>query len=153
LHKNKVIHCDLKCANLLIDRNGKLKLSDFGCSQTFDGTVSNIHGQIKGSLAWMAPEVIISKQGYGRKADIWSLGCCVIEMAVAGNPYGEDAFSANMFESIIKISNGTLAPKMPKDFSKECLDFIGACLNRNPNNRPSALELLDHPFISSGTTS
>ena len=44
LHSNKVIHCDLKCANLLVDRNGKLKLSDFGCSQTFEGTNSNMHG-------------------------------------------------------------------------------------------------------------
>jgi serine/threonine protein kinase len=68
-------------------------------------------------------------------------------MAVAGNPYGDGTFNSNVFETIIKISNGTLAPKIPKEFSKECQDFIGACLNRNPASRPTALELLDYAFI------
>lgn len=88
LHKNKVVHCDLKGANILVDSNGKIKLADFGCSKTFEASFSNLKGQIKGSLPWMAPELIVNK-GYGRKADVWSLGCCLVEMAIGGNPWGD----------------------------------------------------------------
>ena len=72
--------------------NGKIKLADFGCSKSFEASFSNLKGQIKGSLPWMAPELIVNK-GYGRKADVWSLGCVVVELAIGGNPWGDDFFT------------------------------------------------------------
>jgi serine/threonine protein kinase len=99
LHSNKVVHCDLKGANVLVDEaTQKVKLTDFGCAKLFESSISHsdMNGAIRGSLAWMAPEVLMNK-GIRRKADIWSLGCLVIEMAVGGNPWGSELFAGNNF--------------------------------------------------------
>ena len=90
LHENRVIHGDLKCANLLVDDSRKIvKLTDFGSAKLVESSISqsDLNCVIRGSLAWMAPEVLNNK-GIRRKADVWSLGCCVIEMAIGGNPWG-----------------------------------------------------------------
>ena len=84
----------------------------------------------------MAPEIIINK-GYGRNADIWSLGCVVIEMAVGGNPYGENAFTS-LYDAFIKIVNNNISPKIPDNLSDNCKDFILKCLNRDRESRPTA---------------
>lgn len=96
LHHNKIIHCDLKGANVLVDESGNVKLSDFGCSKLFENSYSqsDLNNVIRGSLAWMAPEILMNK-GIHRAADIWSLGCLVIEMAVGGNPWGNESFDNN----------------------------------------------------------
>ena len=92
LHENNVIHCDLKCANILIqeEENGRknLKLSDFGCSKHFTSEVSalTMSNVVRGSLAWMAPEYLRGEK-YSRKGDIYSLGACLVEMTVAGDPW------------------------------------------------------------------
>lgn len=82
MHENKVVHADLKCANVLVDYDGKVKLTDFGCSRLFDSSFSSMEltSTVNGSLSWMAPEVIKNK-GRRRKSDIWSLGCVIVEMA------------------------------------------------------------------------
>ena len=110
-----MIHCDLKGANILVDSNGKIKLSDFGCSKTFENTISNIKDQMKGSMCWLAPEVILNT-GMGRKSDIWSLGIVLIEMAVAGNPWGDNFFSSH-FEACLKIANTDALPEIPSHLS------------------------------------
>jgi serine/threonine protein kinase len=117
-----VIHCDLKGANILVNSNGKIKLSDFGCSKIFETTISNIKDQIKGSLCWLAPEVILNHAS-GRKADIWSLGIVLIEMAVGGNPWGESFFTSQ-FEACLKIANTNAIPEIPSHLSLHCKDFI-----------------------------
>ena len=96
LHANKIVHCDLKGANVLVDSDGKVKLSDFGCSKLFENSFSQseFSSVIRGSLAWMAPEILMNK-GIHRKADIWSLGCLIIEMAIASNPWGAETFDNN----------------------------------------------------------
>merc|ERR1711971_1107384 len=79
----------IKCANILVGNDFIVKLADFGCSrhQMDTQTFTTI-----GSIPWMAPEVIVRTDGYGRKADIWSLGCSVLEMATAKNPWSELSF-------------------------------------------------------------
>ncbi|CAI5967606.1 unnamed protein product [Closterium sp. NIES-65] len=78
LHRCKIIHRDIKGGNVLVDRDGVIKLADFGASKV-RGRWARGASRIRGSVFWMAPEVITGA-GYGRKADIWSLGCTVIEM-------------------------------------------------------------------------
>ena len=87
LHRKGIIHRDIKGANVLVTEMGVAKLADFGCSKQLQGAATGSMDEslrsIRGSIPWMAPEVI-RQSGHGRSADIWSLGCTVIEMATAG---------------------------------------------------------------------
>ncbi|CAI9787021.1 unnamed protein product [Fraxinus pennsylvanica] len=83
LHDKDVVHRDIKCANILVDANGSVKLADFGLAKA---TKLNDVKSCKGTAFWMAPEVVRSR-GYGHAADIWSLGCTVLEMLTRRFPY------------------------------------------------------------------
>lgn len=145
LHENGIIHRDLKSDNLLLDSNGKIKLCDFGCSKRYENDVneSGIVNSMKGSLPWMAPEVM-KQGGYGRKADIWSLGCVVIEMLTGKPPWGE---AENQVMLMMKVVVYNEQPQMPANISDECKNFISMCLHRDPTLRKSAKELLTQPFL------
>jgi len=86
LHKNGIIHRDLKCANLLVDNNGIVKVSDFGASKKIVSELNFGNKSLQGSPYWMAPEVV-EKTGHGKPADIWGIGCCVIEMITSKPPW------------------------------------------------------------------
>uniref|UniRef100_A0A6N2LZU9 mitogen-activated protein kinase kinase kinase n=1 Tax=Salix viminalis TaxID=40686 RepID=A0A6N2LZU9_SALVM len=139
LHDQKVVHRDIKCANLLVDANGSVKLADFGLAKA---TKLNDVKSCKGTAFWMAPEVVNNKnQGYGLSADIWSLGCTVLEMLTRQIPYSELEF----MEALFRIGKG-VPPHVPDSLSNDARDFILQCLQVNPNDRPTAAVLLDHPF-------
>ena len=87
LHTSDVVHCDLKAANILTTKNGNVKLSDFGVSLNLRAMEREIK-DVAGTPNWMAPEVIELK-GASTKADIWSLGCTVIELLTGRPPYAE----------------------------------------------------------------
>ncbi|KAK9050716.1 hypothetical protein SSX86_030314 [Deinandra increscens subsp. villosa] len=146
LHEHKVVHRDIKCANILIDANGSVKLADFGLAKatTFIDTKS-----FKGAVYQMAPEVVnnISNSGYGLAADIWSLGCTVLEMLTRKVPYSH----LEGMQALFRIGRGQL-PEIPDTLSKEAQDFILKCLQVNPDNRPTTAELLDHLFVSRSTS-
>ncbi|KAK4740848.1 hypothetical protein SAY87_024436 [Trapa incisa] len=138
LHNMDVIHRDIKCANILVDANGSAKLADFGLAKTIKDVNS-----CQGTAYWMAPEVVSSsKAGYGLSADIWSLGCTVLEMLTGQFPYGHLPW----VQALFKIESGKL-PRIPRTLSKDARDFIMQCLRVNPNDRPSAANLMDHPFV------
>ncbi|KAJ4835407.1 hypothetical protein Tsubulata_014439 [Turnera subulata] len=140
LHDRNVVHRDIKCANILVDANGSVKLADFGLAKA---TKLNDVKSCKGTAFWMAPEVVNRKtQGYGLPADIWSLGCTVLEMLTSQIPYSELEPMAALF----KIGRG-IPPAVPDSLSNDARDFILQCLQVNPNYRPSAALLLDHPFV------
>ncbi len=92
LHNNNVIHRDIKGANILVDNDGNVKLTDFGCAKQLEFTVNslsnkeNFNNTLKGSVPWMAPEVI-NQAVYDKKVDIWSFGCTILEMATAKTPW------------------------------------------------------------------
>ncbi|XP_062214852.1 mitogen-activated protein kinase kinase kinase 1-like isoform X2 [Phragmites australis] len=85
LHERNVVHRDIKCANILVHANGSVKLADFGLAKEMSKI--NMLRSCKGSVYWMAPEVINPKKMYGPSADIWSLGCTVLEMLTRQIPF------------------------------------------------------------------
>ncbi|NWS39326.1 M3K19 kinase, partial [Probosciger aterrimus] len=148
LHDNCVVHRDIKGNNVMLMPNGIVKLIDFGCARrlawvSLSGTQSEMLKSVHGTPYWMAPEVI-NESGYGRKSDIWSIGCTVFEMATGKPPLASMDRIAAMF--YIGAHRG-LMPSLPDRFSVTAVDFVHACLTRDQHERPSALQLLDHPFV------
>ncbi|GLU00998.1 hypothetical protein SLE2022_183270 [Rubroshorea leprosula] len=140
LHDRNVVHRDIKCANILVDANGSVKLSDFGLAKA---TKLNDVKSCKGTAFWMAPEVVnLRNQGYGLAADIWSLGCTVLEMLTREVPYSH----LECMQALFRIGKGE-PPPVPDSLSKDARDFILKCLQVNPNKRPTAVQLLHHSFV------
>ncbi|XP_073290101.1 mitogen-activated protein kinase kinase kinase 1-like [Primulina huaijiensis] len=138
LHERNVVHRDIKCSNILVDTNGLVKLADFGLAKA---TKLNDLKSCKGTAFWMAPEVVRSL-GYGLSADIWSLGCTVLEMLTGRFPYSHLEWMSALF----RIGKGE-RPRIPNSLSRDARDFILKCLQVDPSSRPTAGQLLDHPFV------
>jgi mitogen-activated protein kinase kinase kinase len=92
----------------------------------------------------MAPEVI-NQQRYGRKADIWSLGCTIIEMASGRPPWSE--VGVNPIAVMMKVAKTDKPPTYPPDISNEMKSFLDACLQIKPEDRWSVKRLVTHPFV------
>jgi serine/threonine protein kinase len=136
-----VLHRDIKGANILVGIDGTVKLSDFGCSKRTMGTA--VH-TLRGSIPWMAPEVMC-QSGYGRKADIWSLGCVLIEMSTAAAPWGD---FDNCLAAMARIAMSEETPPVPQHLSKAAADFVTCCTRRAQQDRPDAVELSKHEFMA-----
>ncbi|XP_006880804.1 PREDICTED: mitogen-activated protein kinase kinase kinase 19 isoform X5 [Elephantulus edwardii] len=148
LHENCVVHRDIKGNNVMLMPTGIIKLIDFGCAKRLawaglNGTHSDMLKSMHGTPYWMAPEVI-NESGYGRKSDIWSIGCTVFEMATGKPPLASMHRMAAMF--YIGAHQG-LMPPLPDHFSEHAVDFVRVCLTRDQHERPSALQLLKHSFL------
>jgi len=135
-----VVHRDIKGANVLVGLDCKVKLSDFGCSKR---SPEDLLHSMKGSIAWMAPEVI-AQTGYGRAADIWSFGCLLIEMATGRRPWGR---FDNLIAACARIAMSEETPPVPETLSGVAQDFVESCLRREPIVRPSTGELLQHELV------
>ncbi|PRQ49339.1 putative mitogen-activated protein kinase kinase kinase STE-STE11 family [Rosa chinensis] len=141
LHGRNTVHRDIKGANILVDPNGEIKLADFGMAKHITNVASML--SFKGSPYWMAPEVVMNTNGYSLAVDIWSLGCTILEMATSKPPWSQYEGVAAIF----KIGNSKDMPDIPDYLSHDAKNFVRLCLQRNPSERPTASQLLDHPFI------
>lgn len=141
LHSMKKIHRDIKAGNILINGRGMAKLADFGISAQQVGDEKRT--TTIGSSYWMAPETLMGG-GYDNKADIWSLGITVMEMAEGIPPLIEE----QPHKAAFRIVNDP-PPKLskPDQWTPIFNDFLAKCLVKNPDKRPTAAELLQHPFI------
>lgn len=142
LHSNMIVHRDIKGANILRDSVGNVKLGDFGASKRLQTICMSGTGvrSVTGTPYWMSPEVI-SGDGYGRKADVWSLGCTVVEMLTEKPPWAEYEAMAAIF----KIATQPTNPVLPSHISEQTKDFVRRIFVE-AKHRPSAEELLRHPF-------
>ncbi|XP_015217432.2 mitogen-activated protein kinase kinase kinase 3 isoform X1 [Lepisosteus oculatus] len=142
LHSNMIVHRDIKGANILRDSAGNVKLGDFGASKRLQTICMSGTGirSVTGTPYWMSPEVI-SGEGYGRKADVWSLGCTVVEMLTEKPPWAEYEAMAAIF----KIATQPTNPALPSHISDHTRDFLKRIFVE-AKHRPSAEELLRHPF-------
>ncbi|XP_041865661.1 STE20-like serine/threonine-protein kinase isoform X2 [Melanotaenia boesemani] len=153
LHENKVIHRDLKAGNILLSLDGDVKLADFGVSAKNTMTIQRRDSFI-GTPYWMAPEVVMCETSkdrpYDYKADIWSLGVTLIELAQIEPPNHE----MNPMRVLLKIAKSEPPTLMnPSRWSPEFSDFLRKALDKNVDNRWSAAQLLQHPFVTSVTDS
>nr|XP_016444208.1 PREDICTED: mitogen-activated protein kinase kinase kinase 3-like [Nicotiana tabacum] len=148
LHSRGTVHCDIKGQNILLGNTGA-KIADFGCARCVDpaerdgGTAAVSSEPIGGTPMYMAPEVARGvKQGFA--ADIWALGCTIIEMATGGSPWTNVANSASL---VYKIAFSGQSPQIPKFLSLQAKDFLSKCFRKDPRERWTAKELLKHPFL------
>ncbi|KAJ4368873.1 ATP binding [Neocucurbitaria cava] len=150
LHSRDIIHRDIKGANILVDNKGSVKISDFGISKRIEA--STLGGSkkgaqrvsLQGSVFWMAPEVV-RQTAYTRKADIWSLGCLVVEMFTGSHPHP----NCTQLQAIFKIGgSGDASPTIPDNAGDDARSFLAKTFLIDHEARPSADELLASPFIT-----
>jgi serine/threonine protein kinase len=159
LHLKGIVHRDIKSANILLDQNGNIKLSDFGVSGQISLGKSNENEDVdivgdgdsnsyflqslKGTLLWMAPEVICQIK-YDYKADIWSLGCTLLEMSTGFPPWGK---IENYMQAFMKIGKSEEEPEIPGNLNPDLSDIIKRCLLRNSKERITLEEIKKHKFL------
>jgi mitogen-activated protein kinase kinase 1 len=142
-----VVHRDLKPSNLLLNSEGRLKISDFGVSGHLADSVSKCVSWV-GTVTYMSPERI-KGEAYSYDADVWALGLCAMECALGRFPYGAPDGGGLGFWELLDFIVSEPAPALPAEsFSPELRAFAAACLEKEPRARPSLAALAAHPFLA-----
>ncbi|KAG2658074.1 mitogen-activated protein kinase kinase kinase 18-like [Panicum virgatum] len=146
VHGAGVAHCDVKGRNVLLGADGRAMLADFGCARWMADEDGN--AGIRGTPMFMSPEAARGEM-QGAAADIWALGCTVIEMATGGAPW-QQRF-ADPVAVLHHVAHSGDVPQAPAWLSDEAKDFLSRCLVRDPAKRWTAEQLLLHPFAASSS--
>lgn len=158
IHGKGFVHCDIKLQNVLLFDNGDIKIADLGLARR----TGDIEKQSKGekSCEWRGTPLFMSPESvkdnvYDPPADIWSLGCAVVEM-VTGKPAWNGQKGSepnNIYSLLLRIGVGEELPEIPDELSEDGKDFVRKCLVKDPTKRWKAEMLLKHPFIVGDTVS
>ncbi|XP_020205525.1 mitogen-activated protein kinase kinase kinase 17 [Cajanus cajan] len=145
VHARGFVHCDVKLQNILVfDEGNVVKIADFGLAKARGEKYAK--SECRGTPLFMSPESVNDNE-YEPPADVWALGCAVVEM-VTGKPAWEVGSGSNIWSLLIRIGVGDELPKIPEELSQEGKDFLGKCFVKDPKKRWSAEMLLNHPFIA-----
>ncbi|KAL5555744.1 hypothetical protein UlMin_037980 [Ulmus minor] len=147
IHEKGYVHCDLKPSNILLvsDNSGEFvaKIADFGLAKSLE-KVNLSRGSVCGTTMYLSPEAVIDKIQQ-QPSDIWALGCVVLAMFTGKQPW--DLTDEERTEDLVqRIANES--PVIPSGVSKEAEDFLNKCFSRSPKERPTAEELVRHPFVT-----
>ncbi|XP_053551445.1 MAP/microtubule affinity-regulating kinase 3-like [Bombina bombina] len=138
LHKNNIVHRDLKTENLLLDSNKTIKLADFGVSTYYN--IGEDLESLCGTYSTLAPEVMQEKPYDGPAADVWSLGIILFQLVTGSLPFaGEESE-----EVLENIYSGCI---IPSHLSKQCQDLIRLILVQDPCKRATLEDIMDHPWL------
>ncbi|TVU03683.1 hypothetical protein EJB05_50778, partial [Eragrostis curvula] len=140
LHGESLVHGDVKARNVVIGGDGRARLTDFGCARHAESSKP-----IGGTPAFMAPEVARGEE-QGPAADVWALGCTVVEMATGRAPWSD---MDDVLAAIHRIGYTDAVPEVPAWLSAEAQDFLDGCFGRRPCDRSTAAQLVAHPFVAS----
>ena len=148
IHSSRVVHGDIKAANILLDCSFTPKIADFGGSKLCSNASPVECRDAVGTRLWMAPEVVTEKR-FSAKADVWSLGCVVVEMLNGGSHPWSDV-PDNECIAFFAGDPTTAVPLQEKGrrLSGVFKDFLSQCFEHNPVQRATAKQLLLHPWLS-----
>lgn len=146
IHKSDIIHRDVKAANVLVTNDGRVQLCDFGVAAQLAANHFK-RNTFVGTPYWMAPEVISDGLSYNFKADIWSLGITIYEIATGNPPYADQ----EPMRAIFLIPRSSPPRLDGNAFSLHLKEFVAACLSEKPEDRPAAADLMKMKCIKSSS--
>jgi len=141
VHGKSCVHRDLKLENILLDKNGNVKLVDFGFTREYEGKASYLQTWC-GTVCYSAPEMLKGEKYAGEKVDVWSLGIILYALLCGELPFDEDD------EEVTKARILKEEPKYPEDIPQQAKDLIVLLLSKRPLLRPSLSDILTNPWLS-----